>query len=69
MLLLSSCEALTEGHTVNLEFFVRVLFSRNLAYAKFRENVVRVLFSRNFAYAKYCENRILAKWSNHSVVN
>ena len=25
-------------HTVNLEFFARTLFSRNWAYAKFREN-------------------------------
>ena len=26
--------------TVNLEIFARVLFSRNLAYAKFRENKI-----------------------------
>ena len=27
-----------EGHTVNSEIFARTLFSRNFAYAKFREN-------------------------------
>ena len=46
----------TNTHTVNLEIFAWVLFSRNFTY------------SRNFAYAKFGENKILAKCQNHSVV-
>ena len=41
-----------DSNTVNTEIFARTLFSRNFAYAKFREN----------------KTREMAKSVNHSVV-
>ena len=48
-------------YTVNSEIFARVLFSRNVAYAKFRENKTREM-ARSFS----C---LLKKINNHLVAN
>ena len=65
------------GITVNLEIFARVLFSRDFAYAKFRENKILakwrnysvVLNVANMPFNAILENKILAKNSGFTVLS
>ena len=41
---------LIESYTVNLEIFARTLFSRNFAYAKFRENKIHAKWQNSLSF-------------------
>ena len=70
-----------EISTVNPETYARVLFSRNFAYAKFRENKILAKWRNhchslmkvnhvivtNMSFNAICENNILAKISKFTV--